>query len=396
MYTVSEMVRRVGIARSTLLYYERIGLVTPERDPVNGYRRYSEDLVVRLITLRQLQRAGLNLQECRRCLDGEMSAEQIEERLRFLEAELHELLLARELLRSFVGEKGGKRTRQWHNDFARRSPEAHLQWLRGLGFSELEALQIRWVSKDMAENDAYMARFYEVFEEMKRQGPGDEGSALRLLGGIPEGEVLMQVVDMGCGTGAGSFFLAEHTEAAITAVDNYRPFLARLDAEAANRGYSERITGLEASMFDPPFEPGSLDLVWSEGSAYLMGFEKALKTWRALLRDRGFLAVSELCWLTDDRSPEVEQYWAEQYPDIRSSDEPEGQAKALGFEILDAFPLPSAAWEQFFADMRGRLVELRARYGDHRAFYDCEKEIDLFNRFGDEFGYHCLLLRKVR
>lgn len=107
MYTVSETACRVGVARSTLLYYERIRLVTPERDPVNGYRRYGEDLVVRLIALRQLQRAGLNLQECRRCLDGEMPAERIGERLRSLEAELHELLLARELLRSFAGEKGG-------------------------------------------------------------------------------------------------------------------------------------------------------------------------------------------------------------------------------------------------------------------------------------------------
>lgn len=247
----------------------------------------------------------------------------------------------------------------------------------------------------MAENDEYMALFYEIFEGMKRQGPGDEGTALRLLGGIPEGEVLTQVVDMGCGIGAGSFFLAEHTEATITAVDNYRPFLDRLDAEAANRGYSERITSREASMFEPPFEPGSLDLVWSEGSAYLMGFENALRTWRSLLRERGFLVVTEMCWFTDDRSPEAERYWAEHYPDIHSTDERNAQAKALGFEVLDAFPLPYAAWEHFFADMKERLVELRARYGDRRAFCDCEKEIELFDRFGDEFGYHCLLLRKV-
>ncbi len=395
MYTVSETACRVGVARSTLLYYERIGLVSPERDPVNGYRRYGEDLVVRLIALRQLRRAGLSLQECRLCLDGEMPAERIGERLRSLEAELHELLLARELLRSFAGEKAGERARQWHDDFARRSPEAHLQWLRGFGFSELKALQIRWVSKDMAENDEYMVRFYEVFEGMTRQGPGDEGAALRLLGGIPEGEVLTRVVDMGCGTGAGSLFLAEHTGATVSAVDNYRPFLDRLDAEAAKRGYSERIISCEASMFEPPFEPGSLDLIWSEGSAYLMGFEKALRTWRPLLREGGFLVVSELCWLTDDRSPEAERYWAEQYPDIHSTDERNAQAKALGFEVLDAFPLPSAAWGRYFANMKERLVELRARYGDHRAFRDCEKEIELFDRFGDEFGYHCLLLRQV-
>jgi len=94
MYTVSAAARRVGVARSTLLYYERIGLVTPERDPLNGYRRYSDALVARLIAMRQLQRAGLNLQESRRCLDGQLSSELLAERLRSLESELNELLLA--------------------------------------------------------------------------------------------------------------------------------------------------------------------------------------------------------------------------------------------------------------------------------------------------------------
>ena len=395
MYTVSETARRVGVARSTLLYYERIGLVTPERDPANGYRRYGEAQVARLIALRQLQRAGLTLQECRRCLAGELPAELVRRRLDALEGELRELLLARELLRSFAGEKGDEGTRAWHDDFVRRSPEAHHQWLRGLGFSELEAMQIRWVSKDMNENDEYMALFYEVFEGMERQGPGDEGAALRLLRGIPEGEPLARAVDMGCGTGAGALFLAERTDAAVTAIDNYRPFLDRLDAEAAEKGCGERITSREASMSEPPFEAGSLDLIWSEGSAYLMGFENALKSWCPLLREGGFLVVSEMCWFTDDRSPEAERFWSGHYPDIRTADERTAQAKALGYQVLDAFPLPQAAWGRFFADMGERIAELRAKRGDHRVYRDCEEEMELFARFGEEFGYHCLLLRKV-
>ncbi len=394
MYTVSETANRVGVARSTLLYYERIGLVTPERDPANGYRRYGEEQVARLIALRQLQRAGLTLGECRRCLDGELSGELIEERLEALEGELRELLLARELLRSFAGERGDEGTRRWHDDFARHSPEGHHQWLRGLGFSELEALQIRWVSKDMNENDEYMALFYEVFEGMKRQGPGDEGAALRLLRGIPEGEALARAVDLGCGTGAGALFLAERTEAAISAVDNYRPFLDRLDAEAAARGFGERVTTHEASMFEPPFQPGSLDLIWSEGSAYLMGFESALKSWRPLLREGGYLVVSEMCWFTDQRSPEAERFWSGHYPDMRAAAERTEQARAHGYQVLDAFPLPRAAWDRFFGDMSERLVSLREKHGDHRVYRDCEEEIELFGRFGEEFGYQCLLLRK--
>jgi len=247
----------------------------------------------------------------------------------------------------------------------------------------------------MTDNDDYMALFYQVFEGMQRQGPGDEATGLRLLAGIPEGEVPARAIDMGCGTGAGALLLAEHTEADIIAVDNYRPFLDRLDAEAAERGCGRRIETREASMSEPAVPPGSLDLVWSEGSAYLIGFENALRRWRPLLRSGGFLVVSEMCWFTAAPSPEAERYWTDQYPDIHSTEERNDQAKALGFEVLDAFPLPRTAWKRFFADMQERLGELRTSHGDHRALQDCEKEIELFERYGDEFGYHCLLLRKT-
>ena len=261
--------------------------------------------------------------------------------------------------------------------------------------ARLIALRLDGYPKDMNENEEYMALFYEVFEGMKRQGPGDEGAARRLLAGIPGGESLKWVVDMGCGTGAGGLFLARHTDAAVTAVDNHRPFLDRLMAEAAGLGLEGRITPLEGSMMDPPFEAGSLDLIWSEGSAYLMGFERALKGWRRLLRDGGFLVVSEMCWFTERRSPEAEQFWSGHYPDIRLAEERSEQARALGYQVLDAFPLPRAAWDRFFTDMAERLAVLRARHGDHRVYRECEEEIELFARYGEEFGYHCLLLRKA-
>ena len=148
-------------------------------------------------------------------------------------------------------------------------------------------------------------------------------------------------------------------------------------------------------MMEPPFEAGSQDLIWSEGSAYLMGFESALKGWRPLLREGGFLMVSEMCWFTDHPSPGAERFWSAHYPDIQAADRRTAQARAWGYEVLDAFPLPRAAWDRFFADMGERLVELRARHGDHRVYRDCEEEIELFARYGEEFGYHCLLLRKA-
>ena len=44
------------------------------------------------------------------------------------------------------------------------------------------------------------------------------------------------------------------------------------------------ITTLAASMDDLPFEEDSLDMIWSEGAIYNIGFEKGIKLWRKFLK----------------------------------------------------------------------------------------------------------------
>ncbi|PQJ85056.1 hypothetical protein BTO22_16395 [Aliivibrio sifiae] len=55
MYRISELAQRVGLSRSTLLYYEKLGLISAKRQ-ANGYRSYSENDLQRLVLLQQLHR----------------------------------------------------------------------------------------------------------------------------------------------------------------------------------------------------------------------------------------------------------------------------------------------------------------------------------------------------
>jgi len=48
VYTVGVLARSVGLARSTLLYYDRIGLLPPSRRSATRYRLYGEDARSRL------------------------------------------------------------------------------------------------------------------------------------------------------------------------------------------------------------------------------------------------------------------------------------------------------------------------------------------------------------
>lgn len=137
----------LGLARSTLLYYERIGLVRPDRGQSNRYRQYSREDVDRLFMVRQLQKAGLSLKECTSCLAGEMSREMLDERLSEVERRMADLARTRLLLAVLEaraggqsGPPGGEELRRWHQQFETLAPMGHNEMLRRLGFSEKESL----------------------------------------------------------------------------------------------------------------------------------------------------------------------------------------------------------------------------------------------------------------
>jgi SAM-dependent methyltransferase len=62
-----------------------------------------------------------------------------------------------------------------------------------------------------------------------------------------------------------------------------------------------KITTLEKSMDALDFDDETFDIIWSEGAIYIMGFETGVKQWRNFLKPGGYLAVSEITWLTNKR-----------------------------------------------------------------------------------------------
>ncbi|MEM6513963.1 MAG: class I SAM-dependent methyltransferase, partial [Pseudomonadota bacterium] len=142
----------------------------------------------------------------------------------------------------------------------------------------------------------------DLHKDGERQGPGGEREtrrAIELADLHKQGT--LEIADIGCGTGASTLVLAEALDAHITAVDLFDTFLSRLALRADERNVVERITCLEASMETLPFDDQSLDVIWSEGAIYNVGFEAGVTAWRRFLKPDGVLAVSELTWLTEHR-----------------------------------------------------------------------------------------------
>ena len=69
-----------------------------------------------------------------------------------------------------------------------------------------------------------------------------------------------------------------------------------------------RVKGIVGSMENLPFEKESLDLIWSEGAIYNIGFERGINEWRDYLKPDGYIAVSESSWFTEKRPAEIHHF----------------------------------------------------------------------------------------
>lgn len=169
MYRISELARQFGLSRSTLLYYDRIGLLTPSGRSEANYRRYSGADRERLESISSLRKAGVDIEGIRTILDAseaDGSSAVLRRRLDEIGREIGVLTTKQRLLAGMLrlqGEGGPKSAvdkemfismlraagmddgalRQLHVEFERREPEAHHAFLLSLGISEPEAQAIR-------------------------------------------------------------------------------------------------------------------------------------------------------------------------------------------------------------------------------------------------------------
>lgn len=388
MYRISELAELVAVSRTTLLYYEKLGLICGKRLS-NGYRSYSDLDVQRLRLIQQLQRGGLTLKECQASMEAKVDRQLLLERLDQLDVEIAQKQKSRQLLAALLGE--GQLT-EWHESLDKVAPDAHLDWLLKQGFSEKCALRLKWLSKDMNQHTSYMADFNKVFAQLDRWGPGSESDTLHALANVPRKP--LAILEIGCGQGIATTVLANHCSANITAVDNDEPSLIRLMARATEQGLADRISTVCACMMDMPFEAETFDLIWAEGSAYIMGVANALKQWRQLLVNDGVLVLSDLVWSTNTPSEDAFDFWRKEYPDMVTAQHRIEQAEAAGFEVLDSFALSEQAWANYYQPLQARINELKSEMRDSRVLTDLESEYDIYHRRLDEFDYQMFILKK--
>ena len=240
--------------------------------------------------------------------------------------------------------------------------------------------------------------FFEVFNGLPRQGPGDEASTIKALALVPGIGSDTRLLDLGCGTGLQTRVLARHSPAHIVAIDNHPPFVEEANRQARAAGLAIRIDTRVGDMHRLDFAAGSFDLLWCEGAVYVVGFEAGLRGWRSLLAPGGHLALTEVCWSKPDPPTECQEFWAREYPEIRDTATRLATISECGYELVGHFPLPPSAWrDDYYRPLEQHITEFRARHRDEpdagRFADQIQQEIDIWHRYSDWYHYEFFVMR---
>ena len=251
----------------------------------------------------------------------------------------------------------------------------------------------------MEEQEKYIRSLIELHRGLERQGPGDTDYSNFIISQIPELPTNPRIADIGCGAGAGTLFLADKFRSQVRAVDFSREFLDELINRAEQRGLEHLVEAIECDMGSLDWKPGTIDLLWSEGAAYILTFEGALKAWRPLMTDNGIAVISELSYFTSEVPELARNYWQNAYPTIGSESENSNHANSSGFEILEIHRLPSKAWwDNYYGPLRENMESFRRSEDNvmQSVIKEIEEEMKIFEEHEKHYGYSFYIMKAVK
>lgn len=232
----------------------------------------------------------------------------------------------------------------------------------------------------------------EYFSNVERQGPGSPQVTLKALSFIDNLSAQSCIADLGCGTGGQTITLAQNVTGQITALDLFPSFIDIFNRNIERLGFQNRVKGVVGSMDNLPFQRESLDLIWSEGAIYNIGFNRGLNEWREYLKPGGYIAVSEASWFTNERPSEIHNFWMEAYPEIDTIPNKVAQMQNAGYIPLATFILPQNCWtEHFYAPCRKAEEIFLKKYAGNKAAEELianqRHEEILYNKYKEFYGY---------
>jgi len=236
-----------------------------------------------------------------------------------------------------------------------------------------------------------------LFGGMEKLGPGGNVHTRHVLGLLPQQQFHV-IVDAGCGTGRQTMALAKELDTLVHAVDAYEPFLNDLTRRAKAAGIEHLVRTHCMDMRHIPGVLQHIDLLWSEGAAYNIGFSDALLTWASAINPGGFAVVSELSWLREQVPSAVREFFSSGYPGMQSVHHNIAVAEHAGYTVLNTYTLPKEAWVEGYYDVLEPRATALVNHPDSSVrdlAVETVKEIEVFKCSEDSYGYIFYILQRA-
>jgi SAM-dependent methyltransferase len=240
----------------------------------------------------------------------------------------------------------------------------------------------------------------DFFSNTERQGPGSPDVTLKALSFIDNLTEKSHIADIGCGTGGQTMVLAQHAPGSITGFDLFPGFIDLFNANAAKLNLQSRVKGVVRSMDNLPFQDEELDLIWSEGAIYNIGFERGLNEWRKYLKPGGYIAVTESSWFTDERPAEIENYCMPHFPEMDTISNKVAQLQKAGYIPVATFTLPVSCWiDHYFAPLVTAQELFLSKYAGNKFaedFVELQRyDAEIYRKYKEFYGYTFFIAKKT-
>ena len=155
------------------------------------------------------------------------------------------------------------------------------------------------------------------------------------------------ILDVGCGSGVPTIELANISGGHVVGIDIDETALSLLRRKIQQMGLKDRVIVVKNSIITMDFPQENFDIIWSEGSVFVIGFEKSIKNWRKFLKQNGFLVIHDELKDKNKKLESLTKY---------------GYSLIAEFELLDTL-----WWREYFIPLERLIQKFRGVYPNDSA-----------------------------
>jgi ubiquinone/menaquinone biosynthesis C-methylase UbiE len=188
----------------------------------------------------------------------------------------------------------------------------------------------------------------------------------------------LKILDIGCGSGIPTIELAKLSNGEVIGIDIDKSCIDELNRKIRNEALSNRVEGINLSMFEMKFPDEAFDIIWSEGVIRTIGFDTALKRWRRFLKRNGYLVIHCQTKYVADSLSHIPKH---------------------GYNLKETIHLsPDAWWTEFYQPLKEKMSTLLHEYATSsdalQLLRQLQSEIIMVKKNPTNFGSTFYIMKK--